>query len=125
MPRQITFLPTRKVESLPRYISAYFWEEDCDTSIKKVSNLSQSWLQDAVLQSDKWVAGIKFFKPCTVKECKLNCSRTVLNIYDHIVAVSDQKRDGGSSDSVAKSNEYRLLCTTCPDQETLWQRTKG
>lgn len=25
---------------------------------KKVSNLSQSWLQEAVLQSDKWVAGI-------------------------------------------------------------------
>lgn len=37
---------------------------------------------------------MKFLKACKVKEFKPNCSGTVLNIYDHTVAVSDQKRDG-------------------------------
>lgn len=55
---------------------------------------------------------------------KPNCSRNVLNIYDHTVAVSDQERDG-VFDSAAKPNENRLSCSTCPGQETLWQQNKG
>lgn len=43
---------------------------------------------------DKWDAGTKFRKACEVKELKPNCSRNVLNIYDHTVAVSNQQRDG-------------------------------
>lgn len=36
----------------------------------------------------------EFCKACEVKELKPNCSRNVLNINDHTVAVSNQERDG-------------------------------
>lgn len=43
---------------------------------------------------DKWDAGTKFLEACEVKELQPNCSRNVLNIHDHTVAASNQKRDG-------------------------------
>lgn len=46
------------------------------------------------LQFDEWDAQIKFLKASKVKELKPDCSRIVLNMCDHTVAVSDQKKDG-------------------------------
>lgn len=74
----------------------YFWKTRCKTCIQSFQSVFKSFLQSIILRSlfDKWDAGTRFLKACEVKEFKSNCSRNVLNIYDHTVAVSDQKRDG-------------------------------